>query len=46
MNGTVLIIVAIVATVIVILPVILMLAFNRGNVADSRGRRIFHRWHT
>lgn len=37
---------AVIAVVAVLLPIILMVAFNRDNVADSRGRRVFHRWHT
>ena len=36
----------IIAAIVVLLPVVLMIAFNRDNVADSRGRRVFHRWHT
>lgn len=36
----------VVAVVIVALPIALMLAFNRDNVSDARGRRIFSRWHT
>ena len=37
---------ALIAAIVVLLPVILMVAYNRGNVADSRGRRVFYRWHT
>lgn len=29
---------------IVALPFVLMLAFNREDLADSRGRRLSHRW--
>lgn len=29
---------------VALLPVVLMLAFNRGDVADSRGRRRNRRW--
>jgi hypothetical protein len=29
----------------VTLPFVLMLAFNRDNEADSRGRRLSRRWH-
>lgn len=29
---------------IVVLPLVLMVAFNRGDLADSRGRRLSHRW--
>ena len=36
----------VIAVVVVLLPLILMIAFNRDNVADSRGRRVFTRWHT
>jgi hypothetical protein len=36
---------AVIAIVVVALPVILMIAFNADNVSDSRGRRIFHHWH-
>ena len=35
---------AIIAAVVVALPVVLMLAFNGTNEADSRGRRISRRW--
>ena len=35
-----------IAVVVVGLPIALMLAFNRGDVSDARGRRIFTRWHT
>lgn len=37
---------AVVALVVVLLPIVLMVAFNRDNVADSRGRRVFRTWHT
>lgn len=37
---------AVIAVVVVLLPIVLMVAFNRDNVADSRGRRVFSRWHT
>lgn len=37
---------AVIAIVAVSLPIVLMIAFNRDNVADSRGRRVFTRWHT
>ena len=37
---------AVIAAVVVLLPVVLMIAFNRDNVADSRGRRVFRTWHT
>ena len=36
---------ALIAGVVILLPVVLMIVFNGGNVADSRGRRVFHRWH-
>ena len=39
-------IMVLIAALVVALPVVLMLVFNRDDVADSRGRRIFHRWHT
>jgi hypothetical protein len=32
------------AAVILVLPLVLMVAFNGGNRADSRGRRINHTW--
>ena len=32
------------AAVIVALPVVLMIAFNDGDRADSRGRRVNHNW--
>ena len=32
------------AGVIVVLPFVLMVAFNAGNRADSRGRRVDHTW--
>lgn len=35
----------IIAVVVVLLPILLMIGFNRDNVSDSRGRRIFYRWH-
>ena len=35
---------AIIAAVVVFLPVVLMLAFNGTNEADSQGRRISRRW--
>ncbi|MGH8907953.1 MAG: hypothetical protein ACRD0K_15915 [Egibacteraceae bacterium] len=31
---------------VAVLPIILMAAFNAGDQADSRGRRINRRWHT
>ena len=34
----------VITAVIVALPVVLMLAFNGTNEADSRGRRISRRW--
>ena len=34
----------IIAAVVVLLPVVLMFAFNGTNQADSRGRRISRRW--
>lgn len=34
----------ILATIIVLLPVVLMFAFNRTDEADSRGRRVSRRW--
>jgi hypothetical protein len=34
----------ILAAVVVLLPVVLMVAFNRTNEADSSGRRISRRW--
>lgn len=30
---------------LVVLPFVLMLAFNRDDLTDSRGRRISRRWH-
>ena len=33
-----------VAAVVLLLPVALMIIFNGGDVADSRGRRISNRW--
>ena len=35
---------AIIAAAVILLPVVLMLAFNGTNEADSRGRRISRRW--
>ena len=35
---------AIIAAVVVLLPVLLMFAFNGTDEADSRGRRISRRW--
>jgi hypothetical protein len=32
------------AALIVALPFVLLFAFNRGNTADSRGRRVSARW--
>lgn len=32
------------AIVIVLLPLLLMAVFNRGELADSRGRRLSRRW--
>ena len=34
----------IIAAVVLLLPVVLMLAFNGTDEADSRGRRISRRW--
>ena len=34
----------IVAAVVVLLPLVLMFAFNGTNQADSRGRRLSRRW--
>lgn len=34
----------IIAAVVVLLPVVLMFAFNGTDEADSRGRRISRRW--
>ena len=34
----------VVALVIVVLPFVLMVVFNAGNRADSRGRRVNHSW--
>jgi hypothetical protein len=34
----------VVAAVIVVLPFVLMTAFNLGNRADARGRRTNNRW--
>jgi hypothetical protein len=36
----------VVAVLVVALPYLLMVAFNAGNRADSRGRRIDHAWRT
>jgi hypothetical protein len=33
-----------VAVIVLLLPVALMIIFHGGDVADSRGRRVFHRW--
>ena len=35
---------AVITAVVVLLPLVLMLAFNRTDEADSRGRRISRRW--
>ena len=35
---------AIIAAVVIALPIVLMFAFNGTNQADSRGRRISRRW--
>ena len=35
-----------IATVVVVLPFVLMFAFNGTDEADARGRRISRRWHT
>jgi hypothetical protein len=35
-----------IAIVVVVLPLVLMVAFNGTNLADSRGRRLSRRWHT
>ena len=35
---------AIIAAVIIVLPVVLMFLFNGTNEADSRGQRISRRW--
>lgn len=35
---------AILTAVVVLLPVLLMVVFNRSDEADSRGRRISRRW--
>jgi hypothetical protein len=32
------------AVVVALLPFALMIAFNHGDVADSRGRRVARRW--
>lgn len=37
---------AILAAIVVLLPVVLMVAFNGRNEADSRGRRISRAWRT
>ena len=34
----------VITAVVVLLPVVLMVAFNRTDEADSRGRRISRRW--
>ena len=34
----------IIAAIVILLPVVLMFAFNRTDEADSRGRRISRRW--
>jgi hypothetical protein len=36
----------VVAAIVALLPIVLMIAFNGDDIADSRGRRVFHRWHT
>ena len=36
----------VITVVVVVLPLILMLAMNGTNEADSRGRRISRRWRT
>ena len=33
------------AAATVLLPLVLMVAFNKANEADARGRRISRRWH-
>ena len=33
-----------IGAVVVLLPVVLMFAFNRTDEADSRGRRVSRRW--
>jgi hypothetical protein len=35
---------AIIAAVVVVLPIVLMVSFNGSNESDSRGRRISRRW--
>jgi hypothetical protein len=35
----------VIAVVVVALPFVLMIAYHRDDVADSRGRRISRRWH-
>jgi hypothetical protein len=35
-----------IAIIVVVLPLVLMAAFHRANLADSRGRRLSGRWHT
>lgn len=35
-----------IAALAVLSPVVLMLAFNRDNISDSRGRRLSRRWHS
>ena len=34
------------AAATVLLPLVLMVAFNKGDEADAHGRRISRRWHT
>lgn len=34
------------SAIVVLLPVVLMIAFNKSDEADARGRRISRRWHT
>lgn len=34
------------AAAVVVLPLVLMVAFNKADEADARGRRISRRWHT
>ena len=33
------------SAIVVLLPILLMIAFNKGDEADARGRRISRRWH-
>jgi hypothetical protein len=35
-----------IAVVVVVLPFILMIAYNDSELTDGRGRRISRRWHT